>query len=119
MVGNTLEISLQRHNFGHFWYRVREICLSEVELLDWEKFNPDFSKGIVVFLPYYILICFKGLLGLKKRLKLVLENWNMLRSWEKKEENKEKGLRIHKNVKIIEWNSSGEWFLQGIWDILV
>ena len=76
-----------------YWFRccMRKVCLSEVELLDWEKFNLDFSKCKVIFLPYYFLIRVKGLLGVKLSLKSILVNWNTLKAWEKRGENKEKG----------------------------
>ena len=50
----------------------------------------DFSKGKVVFSPYYFLIYFKGLLGVKLSLKSAFRRLNTLRAWEKREEKKEK-----------------------------
>ena len=55
------------------------------------KIQSGFSKGKVVFSPYYFLICFKGLLGVTLSLKSVFKRLNKLRVWEKKEEKKEKG----------------------------
>ena len=88
---------------------MREILLSEVGMLDRGKSNPNFSKRKIVFLPYYFLICFKGLLEIKLSVKSVLENCNTLRAWEKREEKKYKGektknpSRMPRSFSYIRW----------------
>ena len=59
--------------------------------------------GKVVFSPYYFLINFKDLLGVKLNLNLVLEKLNTLRDREKK---KEKIRNPSRTLRFCEWNSS-------------
>ena len=58
----------------------------------------------MVFLSYYFLICFKGLLRVKLILKSVLEKLNTLRSCEKRDEKNKKVERDKnsaRNAKVI------------------
>ena len=52
-----------------------------------------FFKGKVVVVPYYFLICFKGLLGEKLSLISVFIRLNTLSSWDKEKRRRRKKKR--------------------------
>ena len=58
-----------------------------------KKVQSGFSEGKVIFSPYYFLICFKVLLGVKVSLKKVFRRFNMLSDLEKRLEKKDKEIR--------------------------
>lgn len=53
--------------FPQFWYRMREISLSYVGLLDWRKSHTRFEEGKTRVSTNYFQISFKGLIGGKNK----------------------------------------------------
>ena len=74
-----------------------------------ESPNPDLSKGKLVFWPIYSLICFKGLLGVKISVKLVLEINSRLRlGEERREDGKGRNIKVlPRPPRNFKWNSLG------------
>ena len=64
--------------------------------------QPRFSKDKVVFSPYYFLIWFKGLFGIKVSLQLVFRRLNTLRSCEKKRREEGERRKYQDFAKIVE-----------------
>ena len=75
-----------------------------------ERPIPDFSKGKLISSPFYFIIHFKGLFGVKINWKFRIEMLFTLRAWRREKRRRKKGRKDQefiKNARIFKWNSSG------------